>query len=254
MGEESKVEYRLRSIDDCWWEDQDFHFVDEQGAEHVLTNAWLSDHKVECEGNVVRAEPCTLVYESVLQRADEVNANGDCFPAELLDKIEENCAYWANNCGGCETCNRVFGNVPPYDHQETGELIAHIRYLEGIVADKAEATARLEELQSSKAALEVANSTLSMKLEEAERVYKDWRDQATAFGERIEELEESDFAHLRQVWELEGKLETVKAEYQEVNGRLRVRLAKLTNALEHIAKGYTSPAMNYAREVLKEFW
>ncbi len=27
-----------------------------------------------------------------------------------LQEIKDACAYWANNCGGCETCSQIFGN------------------------------------------------------------------------------------------------------------------------------------------------
>lgn len=50
---------------------------------------------------------------------------------EEIKKIEDNCAWWGNNCGGCETCERTFGTtLPPYDHMETFLLIQKIRELE----------------------------------------------------------------------------------------------------------------------------
>jgi hypothetical protein len=45
---------------------------------------------------------------------------------EQLKEIKEDCYLWANNCGGCETCERMFINPPLYDHQETLCLISMI--------------------------------------------------------------------------------------------------------------------------------
>lgn len=50
----------------------------------------------------------------------------DPISQEQLQKLKENCMYWANNCGGCETCTQLFAYPPPYDHHETFDLILMI--------------------------------------------------------------------------------------------------------------------------------
>lgn len=45
---------------------------------------------------------------------------------EELENIRKDCVFWSNNCGGCETCDRTFGNPPLYDHQETFYLVCMI--------------------------------------------------------------------------------------------------------------------------------
>ncbi len=53
--------------------------------------------------------------------------SGDLISSEELESIKKECLLWSNNCGGCETCDRVFGGPPPlYDHQETFYLICMI--------------------------------------------------------------------------------------------------------------------------------
>ena len=52
------------------------------------------------------------------------------FPEKELQAIQDNCEWWGNNCGGCETCDRAFGKHPPYDFEETYRLIMYIRHLE----------------------------------------------------------------------------------------------------------------------------
>ena len=39
--------------------------------------------------------------------------------------IKDSIAYWANNCGGCETCHQIFGNreEPTFDMQTVWEII-----------------------------------------------------------------------------------------------------------------------------------
>ena len=43
-----------------------------------------------------------------------------------LNDIKRECLYWSNNCGGCETCLRMFPDTPPYNHQETYFLVLMI--------------------------------------------------------------------------------------------------------------------------------
>lgn len=50
----------------------------------------------------------------------------DLISEEELKNIKEECLFWSNNCGGCETCDRTFANPPTYDHQETFYLICMI--------------------------------------------------------------------------------------------------------------------------------
>lgn len=52
--------------------------------------------------------------------------NKDLISKKDIEQIKENCLFWANNCGGCETCSRTFTNSPLYDHQETFYLICMI--------------------------------------------------------------------------------------------------------------------------------
>jgi len=42
---------------------------------------------------------------------------------EELKKIRANNSAWANNCGGCETCDQVFGTTPEYDFEENWLLL-----------------------------------------------------------------------------------------------------------------------------------
>lgn len=51
-----------------------------------------------------------------------------------IAKIKEDCLYWCNNCGGCETCSQVFAVKPEYDHQETLALILQLEEAEKRVA------------------------------------------------------------------------------------------------------------------------
>jgi Ni,Fe-hydrogenase III small subunit len=41
-------------------------------------------------------------------------------------EIQKSISYWANNCGGCETCEREFGNreEPTFDMQTVYEIIS----------------------------------------------------------------------------------------------------------------------------------
>ena len=58
---------------------------------------------------------------------------------EQLEDIRQNCRHWSNNCGGCETCAREFGDPPLYDFEETATLILMIE-----ARDK-----RIKELESA---------------------------------------------------------------------------------------------------------
>ena len=64
----------------------------------------------------------------------------DLISKEQLENIKENCLFWSNNCGGCETCDRTFRGPPPlYDHRETFYLIC-------MIEDRDERIKKLESL------------------------------------------------------------------------------------------------------------
>jgi hypothetical protein len=56
-------------------------------------------------------------------------------PKEELKNIKDNCAMQANNCGGCETCERMFSDPPPYDYQETYYLVVMIEERDKKIAE-----------------------------------------------------------------------------------------------------------------------
>ena len=62
-----------------------------------------------------------------------------------LQNIRDNCSYWANNCGGCETCLRTFGDPPPYDHLETLMLVGMVQDLKAKLAIAVEALCKIDE-------------------------------------------------------------------------------------------------------------
>lgn len=45
--------------------------------------------------------------------------------AEEIQSVKDEILFWSNNCGGCETCDRLFGNQkePIYDMQTVYEII-----------------------------------------------------------------------------------------------------------------------------------
>jgi hypothetical protein len=57
------------------------------------------------------------------------------FTDEELAAIKEDCMFWANNCGGCETCIQTFKNPPLYDHQETFTLVKMIENLKRKISE-----------------------------------------------------------------------------------------------------------------------
>lgn len=68
----------------------------------------------------------------------------DQISAEEIKNIKEECYYWANNCGGCETCNRIFSNPPLYDHEETLYLIYMIEDRDSKIKDLEERLSKYE--------------------------------------------------------------------------------------------------------------
>lgn len=69
--------------------------------------------------------------------------NKDLISSEVLQEIKEECLFWSNNCGGCETCDREFKNPPLYNHQETFYLIC-------MIEDRDKRIKELEELLTLK--------------------------------------------------------------------------------------------------------
>jgi Ni,Fe-hydrogenase III small subunit len=56
---------------------------------------------------------------------------------EKIKDIQKEIGHWANNCGGCETCDREFGHKeePTYDMQTVFEIVNEYAALEAKLAE-----------------------------------------------------------------------------------------------------------------------
>lgn len=83
------------------------------------------------------------------------------FTDVALQNIRDNCSYWANNCGGCETCLRTFGDPPPYDHLETLVLVGMVQDLKAKLVIAVEALEELRRIDFSPHFAEIAREALT---------------------------------------------------------------------------------------------
>ncbi len=56
-------EMQIRSEDDIWWEDNDFHVIDTEGKEHVFKDAYLTkEESQQTNADSVVTQEVTMKY------------------------------------------------------------------------------------------------------------------------------------------------------------------------------------------------